>query len=144
VAGVLIETVMTDGRLAEAVIGMGINANWRREEMPAEIADSATSLIELSDAPIDRPMLLGRLLDALDAEIQALERRESPIARAREASWLEGRDVEVDLGEQTLAGLVAGLGDDGSLLLDAAQGRVALTMGEVIRVTDVVPAGAAS
>jgi BirA family transcriptional regulator, biotin operon repressor / biotin---[acetyl-CoA-carboxylase] ligase len=143
VAGVLIETVMTDGRLSEAIIGMGINANWRSEEMPAEIALQATSLLELTGAPVDRPMLLGHVLDALDAELRALDRGESPISRAREASWLEGRQVEVDLGEQVLAGRVAGLGDDGSLLLDAAQGRVALTMGEVMRVTDVVPAGAA-
>jgi BirA family transcriptional regulator, biotin operon repressor / biotin---[acetyl-CoA-carboxylase] ligase len=141
VAGVLIETVMTDDQLSEAIIGMGINANWPRDVMPPEIAAQATSLLDLSGDSVDRPMLLGRLLDALDAEIRALERSESPIARAREASWLDGKQVEVDLGEQVLAGRVAGLGDDGSLLLDAAQGRVALTMGEVVRVSDATPTG---
>jgi BirA family biotin operon repressor/biotin-[acetyl-CoA-carboxylase] ligase len=143
VAGVLIETVMTDGHLSEAIIGMGINANWPLDVMPPEVAVQATSLLELSGDSVDRPMLLGRLLDALDGEIRALERGESPISRAREASWLDGREVEVDLGEQVLAGRVAGLGDDGSLLLDVAEGRLALTMGEVVRVLDVVPAVAA-
>ncbi|TMB53778.1 MAG: hypothetical protein E6J47_09045 [Chloroflexi bacterium] len=84
-------------------------------------------------------MLLGRLLDALGHEILAMERGESPISRAREASWLDGREVELDLGEQTIAGRVAGLGDDGSLLLDAPEGRLALTMGEVVRVSDAAP-----
>jgi BirA family transcriptional regulator, biotin operon repressor / biotin---[acetyl-CoA-carboxylase] ligase len=141
VAGVLIETVLADGRLVEAVIGMGINANWSRAEMPPEIALQATSLLELAGGPIDRALLLRRLLDALDAEIRALERGESPIGRARAASWLDGREVEVDLGEQVLAGRVAGLGEDGSLLLDAAEGRLALAMGEVVRVSDAVPVG---
>jgi BirA family transcriptional regulator, biotin operon repressor / biotin---[acetyl-CoA-carboxylase] ligase len=144
VAGVLIETVLADGRLAEAVIGMGINANWRRQEMPPEIALQATSLVELAGSPIDRVVLLGRLLDALDAEIRALERGESPIERARAASWLVGREVEVDLGEQLLSGRVAGLGDDGSLLLDAGEGRLALAMGEVVRVVDAAPVGVSS
>jgi BirA family biotin operon repressor/biotin-[acetyl-CoA-carboxylase] ligase len=144
VAGVLIETVLADGRLAEAVIGMGINVNWQREEMPPEIAAQATSLIELTGGPVDRVALLGRLLDALDAEIRPLERGESPIGRARAASWLDGRDVEVDLGEQVLDGRVAGLGDDGSLLLDAPKGRLALAMGEVVRVIDATPAGVSS
>jgi BirA family transcriptional regulator, biotin operon repressor / biotin---[acetyl-CoA-carboxylase] ligase len=144
VAGVLIETVLADGRLAEAVIGMGINANWRREEMPPDIAVQATSLLELAGIHVDRVDLLGHLLDALDGEIQGLERGESPITRARAASWLDGREVEVDLGEQVLTGHVAGLGDDGSLLLDATEGRLALAMGEVVRVMDATPAGVPS
>jgi BirA family transcriptional regulator, biotin operon repressor / biotin---[acetyl-CoA-carboxylase] ligase len=140
VAGVLIETVLADGRLVEAVIGMGINANWSRAEMPPEIASQATSLLEVAGSPVDRVVLLGRLLDALDGEIRALERGESPITRARAASWLDGREVEVDLGEQVIAGRAAGLADDGSLLLDASEGRLALSMGEVVRVIGAAPA----
>jgi BirA family biotin operon repressor/biotin-[acetyl-CoA-carboxylase] ligase len=141
VAGILIETVLAEGRLVEAVIGMGINANWSRDEMPPEIAAQATSIRELTGSPIDRPALLRRLLDALDLEIRALERGESPIVRARTASWLDGREVEVDVGEQSFSGRVAGLGDDGSLLVDAPAGRLALAMGEVVRVNDRAPAG---
>jgi len=141
VAGILIETVLANGRLVEAVIGIGINANWSPDEMPAEIAERATSLMSLTGGPIDRPALLGRLLTALDGEIQALERGQGPIRRARAASWLEGRDVEIDLGGHTVAGHVAGLVDDGSLLVDTAEGRIALAIGEVVRVMDPAPVG---
>ena len=141
VAGILIETVLAEGRLVEAVIGIGINANWSRDDMPSEIARQATSLRELTGSPIERPALLSRLLEALDLEIRALERGESPIARARSALWLDGREVEVDVGEQSVSGRVAGLGDDGSLLVDAPAGRVALATGEVVRVNDRAPAG---
>jgi hypothetical protein len=53
---------------------------------------------------------------------------------------LDGRDVLVEVGDRRLEGTAAGLADDGSLLLDTAAGRLALTVGEVVSVRD--PAGA--
>lgn len=142
VAGLLVETALEGGALAEAVIGIGINVNWLPADMPPEIAGAASSLAELVGAPIDRVALLARLLDALDAEISALERGEAPLARFRAHSWLDGRRVEVDTGGGVVAGRVAGIADDGSLLLDADAGRLALSVGEVARVHDAAPAAA--
>ena len=48
VAGLLVETALEDGRLAAAVIGAGINVNWPRAEMPPDVRDRATSLLELA------------------------------------------------------------------------------------------------
>ncbi len=140
-AGLLVETALEGGELAEAVVGMGINANWLSADMPAEIQDSATSLQALQGSPIDRVELLDHLLTALDAEARALERGESPIPRLREASWLDGRLVEIDTGAETISGRVAGFADDGSLFLDTDDGRVALSVGEVARVHAARPAG---
>jgi len=139
VAGLLVETALEDGRLTEAVIGIGINANWRRAEMPPEIADRATSLAELSDAPLDRVELLSRLLSALDDEVSRLEGGISPVPRLRQRSWLDGRWVEIDTGGAPLAGRVIGLDDDGGLLLEHDGQISALTVGEVIRVQDAIP-----
>ena len=141
VAGLLVETVLEGGALVEAVIGMGINANWLPAEMPPELAGAATSLAALSGSEVDRVALLGRLLDALDAEVSGLERGETPLARLRSCAWLDGRRVEVDTGDGVVAGRVAGVADDGSLLLDADAGRLALSIGEVVRVHDLSPAG---
>lgn len=140
VAGLLVETAVEDGRLVEAVIGIGINVNWRRSAMPKEIAARATSLVELAGHELDRTALLAVLLDALDAELAALERGTSPVGRFRSVSALDGRPVVVELGEHRLEGLAAGIGDDGALLLDTDDGRVALTIGEVIAVRDANPA----
>lgn len=133
-AGLLLETALEEGLLVEAVIGIGINANWPVEEMPGEIAARATSLIDLVGAPVDRVALLAMLLDALDGEIAALEAGLSPVPRLRGCSWLDRRRVELDLGERSVSGLVAGIGDDGALLLDGPDGRAAFTVGEVVRV----------
>ncbi len=140
VAGLLVETALEGGELAEVVVGIGINVNWLTAAMPAEIAAGATSLRDLSGAPVDRVRLLGRLLAALDAQARSLERGESPVGRMREVSWLDGREVEVDTGATTIRGRAAGIADDGSLLVDAEVGRVALSVGEVARVVERVPA----
>jgi BirA family biotin operon repressor/biotin-[acetyl-CoA-carboxylase] ligase len=136
VAGLLVETALEHGALAEAVVGIGINVNWLPSEMPPEIRDGATSLTALTGEPIDRVELLDRVLDALDTDATGLERGESPVARLRATSWLDGRQVEVDTGDGRISGLVAGIADDGSLLLDGPAGPVALNVGEVVRVTE--------
>jgi BirA family biotin operon repressor/biotin-[acetyl-CoA-carboxylase] ligase len=140
VAGLLLETAIEGGRLAEAVIGMGVNANWLPSDMPLDIATRATSLLALSGEAVDRVALLRAVLDALDLELRALSRGESPVPRARGGSWLDGRRVEIDTGTGIVTGLVAGIADDGSLLLDAEAGRLALTVGEVARVHESVAA----
>ena len=142
VAGLLVETALEDGRLAEAVIGIGINVNWWRAEMPPEIGDRATSLAELSGAPIDRVALLSRLLSALDDEVSRLERGISPVPRLRQHSWLDGCRVEIDTGDSLLAGRVIGFDDDGGLLLEHDGQISALTVGEVVRVQDPMSAAA--
>ncbi len=134
VAGLLLETAVVGDTLAHAVIGIGINANWARAEMPDEIRDSATSLAELSGGPVERVELLDRLLRALDGELGALEAGRSPVDRLRAVSWLDGRRLAVDAGEATVHGTGAGIADDGSLLVDTAAGRLALSHGEVVRV----------
>jgi BirA family biotin operon repressor/biotin-[acetyl-CoA-carboxylase] ligase len=137
IAGLLVETSLEDGRLADAVIGMGINVNWPRDAMPPEIRARATSLAELAGAPIDRVDVLRRLLDALDAEVTALEAGTSPVERLQAVSAIDGRQVAVDLGTEQLEGTAAGFSDQGFLLLDTHGGRVALAIGEVVAVRDV-------
>lgn len=136
VSGLLVETALEAGELAEAVVGIGINVNWLPADMPAEIAGGTTSLQVLHGSQIDRVLLLGTMLGALDAEAQALERGDSPLPRLRASSWLDGREVEVETGAATISGRAAGIADDGSLLLDAEVGRVALSVGEVARVRE--------
>jgi len=139
VAGLLVETAVGDGRLMEAVIGIGVNVNWRRAEMPEEIAARATSMAELAGRDLDRVALLEALLRALEAELSGLERGDSPVARFRAVSALDGKRVAVEMGDEVVEGNAAGIADDGALLLDTAAGRVALTIGEVVSVREAQP-----
>ncbi len=136
VAGLLLETALRDEHLAHVVIGMGLNVNWRRTQMMPEIAASATSLLELTGHEVDRVDLLRCLLIALDDEVTALERDQSPLDRFRQASWLDGRAVAVSLGGERLEGRVLGVNEMGSLVLETDAGRRVLASGEVVRVSD--------
>jgi BirA family biotin operon repressor/biotin-[acetyl-CoA-carboxylase] ligase len=139
-AGLLVETAITDDRVSEAVVGVGVNVNWPRAEMPAELVERANSLIDLNGEPVDRVALLSRYLAALSAEVVRVEAGISPLERYGAASWLTGRDVSVSAGERTVAGRVLGIGADGSLQLETTGGVVAIAYGEVVHVgLDPVP-----
>ena len=139
VAGLLIETAVAGDRLTEAIIGIGINANWRVAQMPVEIAHRATSLADLVGHEVDRVDLLERLLVALDEEVGALEAGRSPVGDLRDRFWLTGRPVIVEFEGGRVEGVVAGVRDDGALLLTTDSGPVALTIGEVVSVRDPEP-----
>jgi BirA family transcriptional regulator, biotin operon repressor / biotin---[acetyl-CoA-carboxylase] ligase len=133
-AGLLLETAITDDRVSEAVLGVGMNVNWRRAEMPAELVDRATSLIELGGGAIDRVALLSAYLGALDEEVTRLEDGSSPLERYRADSWLTGREVSVSAGERLAQGRVRGIAGDGSLELETQAGFAAIGFGEVVHV----------
>jgi len=131
--GLLVETAIHDQELATAVVGIGINVNWRVADMPSELAGGATSLAELGGREVDRAALLGRLLDALDAEIGAVESGIPPLDRYRAACTTIGQRVTVDLGAGAVAGLAVGLDARGGLLLETNEGALTVTSGEVVR-----------
>ena len=114
--------------MVQAIVGIGINVNWRRAEMPPEIAARATSLRDLAGAQVDRTVLLGRLLP------RPMQGRgssgEAPLGAAVDASWLDGRDVRVTADQGEVEGVVAGIGDDGALVIETARGRLAVAYGE--------------
>ena len=134
VAGLLIESQVTGDRVTGAVLGMGLNVNWRRADMPSDIASGATSLADLADAAIDRVLLLGGLLDGLDAEIGMVEAGISPRERFQAASWLTGREVEVETPAGRLTGVAGPIADNGGLVLDGPTVQTTVSVGEVIRV----------
>ena len=139
-AGLLVETMADGEALTGAVVGVGINVNWRRAAMPEEIAAGATSLSDLAGVPIDRVRLLATLLAALEDEVLQIEAGESPLDRYRAACTTLGTAVSVATPNGVVAGQAVDLDATGSLVVEAAEGRHALTTGEVVRVERAVPA----
>ena len=133
VAGILVETALDGDRLRDAVIGIGVNVSWRREEMPDELRDRATSLAELEGAAVDRAELFGRLVAQLDTEVRNVEGGTSPLGRYRAACATLGTEVAVEAGDGRLVGRAVAIDDRGALVVDTHAGRLAVTSGEVIR-----------
>lgn len=137
--GLLLETTVEGDRVSSAVLGIGLNVNWLRAEMPDEIATGATSLADLAGRPIDRVELLGLLLDELDRELLALEAGESPLARYRAACATLGTDVTVETATGRVTGRAIEVDEHGALLVDGADGPTALASGEIVRLRPEVP-----
>jgi BirA family biotin operon repressor/biotin-[acetyl-CoA-carboxylase] ligase len=73
---VLIRGRKVAGILAEArddrvVLGIGINANLSKDELPTNVDTPATSLSIESGIPVDRPQLLATLLERLEVRYDA-------------------------------------------------------------------------
>jgi BirA family transcriptional regulator, biotin operon repressor / biotin---[acetyl-CoA-carboxylase] ligase len=103
--------------------------------MPAEIGERATSLAELAGRTIDRVELLGALLGRLDVEVRALDDGMSPLGRYRGACATLGSRVRAEAPGGALTGLAIAIDDHGALVLDTAGGAVAVTSGDVIRLS---------
>ena len=72
-AGVLGETSGLGTRDPRAVIGLGINADWRAVDFPAEMASTMTSLREVSlGAPVDRIALAAEFVAGLQGRVGSL------------------------------------------------------------------------
>ena len=64
IAGILCESRSQGGRLEAVVIGMGINVNQEKEQLP----EGATSIRVLTGEDTDRALLLAEVLNRLEGE----------------------------------------------------------------------------
>lgn len=134
-AGVLGETVAAGDLVAGAVVGIGINVAWPADRFPARLVTTMTSLGELTggNAP-GREELLEAFLERLEPGYARLRAGDfdAPGWSARQCTT--GARLEVELGGRTVVGLGRGLDPvDGQLLLETAQGPLAIDSGEVVR-----------
>ena len=71
-AGVLGETDGLGSDDPRAVIGIGVNGDWSVDAVPADLADTMTSLRVLSGRAIEHDRLLATFLDRLEPAVTAL------------------------------------------------------------------------
>jgi BirA family biotin operon repressor/biotin-[acetyl-CoA-carboxylase] ligase len=135
VAGVLGETVADEDRVASAVVGIGINADWAARDFPVELATLMTSLRELAHGrPIDREALLGAFLARLEPRYEALRAGRFDAAAWSTRQRQTGNQVEVALGERLVEGRARGVDPaSGALLLEQDGRTTSVDSGEVVR-----------
>lgn len=130
-AGILIETQAAAGGGVWAVIGIGLNL-LMPDELEARIGRSVASLPWL--ARMDRDALLAALLDGLAGALAEFDRAGFSAFAARwnlRHAW-QGELVTILDGARVLhEGSAAGVDDAGRLLLDTANGRIAVLAGDV-------------
>ena len=131
VAGILAESALSGSQIQHAVVGIGVNVALDVSADP-EIAATATSLNHAAEAEIDRPELLRRILQHMDALYLDLRRGRSPIAEWRR--WLDtlGQRVTVSHHDSNQTGMAEDIDDHGNLLLRTDDGTLlTLTAGDI-------------
>jgi BirA family biotin operon repressor/biotin-[acetyl-CoA-carboxylase] ligase len=139
-AGVLGESEGVGTPGVRAVVGIGLNADWPREEFPPVLADSMTSLREASRGrPIDSTELLAAFLLRLEPRVLALRDGHFDVSGWHDRQVTTGRMIRIEMPDGT-AQEVRAVGVDGSsgalLVEDAAAPSVEreLLVGEVAHV----------
>ena len=125
-AGVLTEAACSADTIEHVILGIGINVNYRRDEMPEEIRARAISLADLSGDFVTRESVLARLIHALDRCYGVLEQSGfdalRPTWEARFA--LRGKRVRVEHIDQSIVGRARGIAPDGALLVEDESGAL--------------------
>ena len=125
VAGVLAEGFPGSLGRQGAVLGMVVNVNSRREDWPAEFKDRATSLLEESGRPWDRPALAAGVLESLD-RVYDLFLKSGPgtiIELLKQHCATLGRQVRLESAGRIITGLAEDVAVDGRLILRDEDGR---------------------
>jgi BirA family biotin operon repressor/biotin-[acetyl-CoA-carboxylase] ligase len=116
------------------VVGIGLNANWP-DDLPDELAGTATAINHVTGRPVDREQLLVAMLRRLERIYAALVSGDRGAVfdawRARSATL--GRRVRVDLGPDDVEGTAVDVTDDGHLVVQTDEGgRRTFAVGDVV------------
>lgn len=131
--GILTEGAFREGRLQYAVLGVGLNVSALPEDFPAELRETATSILRETGRAIDRAALAAEL-------IRELDRLQDPGEGDGKADFREyrahcvtlGRHVRLSTGE---TGFAAALERDYALLLRREDGsELRVSSGEALPV----------
>lgn len=96
-AGVLGETDGLGSAHPIAVVGIGVNVDWGREDFPTQLAPTMTSLREVAARPVDREQLLDRFLARVDVRSRALRMGSFDALGWSTRQLTTGRLVRLDL-----------------------------------------------
>ena len=132
--GILTEMHAEPDRIHYAVIGVGLNVN--QSKMPADIADTATSVRIETHRIRSRFEILIRLLRSLDRYYnQFLADGATPILRrfAEVSTYFKGKRVRITTTSESFTGTTAGLEPSGVLRVarDDGRGTVPVLSGDV-------------
>ncbi len=130
-AGILAE-VAGSGSSPVIVVGIGLNVSLAADELPDP---AAASLLSVGVAQPDRQRLAAVLLDRLHARIAEWRAGGNVelLAVYRKHSSTLGRSVRAELpGGREVVGHATDIDASGALLIDAADGVVAVSAGDVV------------
>jgi BirA family biotin operon repressor/biotin-[acetyl-CoA-carboxylase] ligase len=124
IGGILTEIKADMDSINYAVVGIGVNVNLAASDMPDEIKNIATSIINLTGEPFSRTTLSYEVIREFDKWYGLLMTKGKQIITDE---WLSmsstiGKWVRVSTGKTILEGFAEGIDDEGLLILKLPDG----------------------
>ena len=122
--GVLCEMAAETDRVTHVGVGIGLNVNLRRRDLPASLSRKATSLAMETRRSFSRPGTLAEILNQLEPVYTTwcAEGLEPFLPEIAAADLLMGRHVRIEQTGRTVEGAAGGVQADGTLLLRLPDG----------------------
>ncbi len=135
--GILTEVQSGAGEGATVVTGVGINVDMPEHidfGVESDWSRQAVDLNSISDEPPSREQIAGTVMEHLYMTFARFEQYglSGFMDDWRKRDWLLGREITVDMPDKQVTGIAAGVGDDGSLLVDTPAGQVKVISGSVV------------
>jgi BirA family transcriptional regulator, biotin operon repressor / biotin---[acetyl-CoA-carboxylase] ligase len=133
ICGILTEMRTRADRVHFIIAGIGVNINMRKLDFPREIRETATSLRIWTECEIDRIDVAIRLFENLERWYRIFLSGGEASIREKWLQYAEiiGKRVEVVFKETVQHGTVAGLDENGALLLEGETGVQKVLAGDV-------------
>ena len=132
--GILLEISGEADRVRYAILGIGINVNLAKEDVPPELADIVTSVAMIKGEEVGRRLLLEKILESLDSYYRRFSRGGSDtfINEYRSLCWTVGRSIRFEWQGKIWDGFAQGIEADGALRVQMENGdTLALRSGDV-------------
>jgi BirA family biotin operon repressor/biotin-[acetyl-CoA-carboxylase] ligase len=127
-AGILIETKMIGPEFSYAVVGIGLNVNVSREELPT----GATSILLVRKKRFSLEKTLSSILAVLEARYTTLGHETAIVADWWEHCAHRMKPVIVETGNGKVRGKCAGVNQDGSIIIETNRGKVTVPDGTLL------------
>jgi BirA family transcriptional regulator, biotin operon repressor / biotin---[acetyl-CoA-carboxylase] ligase len=130
-AGILLELGAELDHIRYVIVGIGVDVNLDRSEIPTELRGVMTSLAIELGRPVDRASLAVAMLEELDrayARLRAGDFHELGDEWMRRSATL-GKRVVIHAGNRRVAGVAEALDEEGALLIRTEHGRIERIIG---------------
>jgi BirA family biotin operon repressor/biotin-[acetyl-CoA-carboxylase] ligase len=126
-SGILMEMSAEATQVGFAILGIGVNLNVQRQELPDEFRERATTLRTARGEAVDRITFTRRLFCILEDVLDRHDSSGFEAIRPRFDAWfrMPGRAIEVHgMHDEVLRGVAHGIAPDGALELERPDGSL--------------------
>jgi BirA family biotin operon repressor/biotin-[acetyl-CoA-carboxylase] ligase len=130
-AGILTEIGTELDKINYIVLGIGINVNLSKGDLPQTLSKTATSLMIESGSKVHRPTLAAAVINQLDSDYKTLSKGNFTIIAEEWERFCEtiGKNVTIHVGDRIIKGRAEAVDTDGSLMVRTQHGRLERVIG---------------